>query len=410
MARSPSPRRRSPSPRRRSVSPRRRSRSPDYRRRSPQRSRRSRSPARDRKASSPQHRRKSPEYRDYRDRSPPRYREDRGGPHYRDAPYQQRDARRPARGDDDVSDDDIKAESFQDYRRLKRAKLMERNVRCIWRNTPSPPPDRRHGKHGDSPRDADHDHSGHANGHAAAARGSSEYQHPHEREEWRRREQRQQQEEEERATAAAAAAEKADADAAAAAAQEAADGAAAADAAAAVAEEDEDETVADIRRREAALFHAWVEEQRALAAQEEAERRAQEEEEALVGPEAPAGQSGHAVNWGTHMRPGEGSAMAAFVQAGKRIPRRGEVGMDANTIERFEQAGYVMSGSRHSRMNAVRIRKENQVYSAEEKAALAMYNFEENKRKEARILEDMKRLVDSTLGTEEEGPPLPPDA
>ncbi len=48
--------------------------------------------------------------------------------------------------------------------------------------------------------------------------------------------------------------------------------------------------------------------------------------------------------------------MAAFVQAGKRIPRRGEVGMDANTIERFEQAGYVMSGSRHSRMNAVRIR------------------------------------------------------
>lgn len=43
-------------------------------------------------------------------------------------------------------------------------------------------------------------------------------------------------------------------------------------------------------------------------------------------------------------------------------------------------------------------RKENQVYSAEEKAALAMYNFEENKRKEAKILEDMKRLVDSTLG------------
>ena len=32
----------------------------------------------------------------------------------------------------------------------------------------------------------------------------------------------------------------------------------------------------------------------------------------------------------------------------------------------------VMSGSRHRRMNAVRIRKENQVYSAEEKRALAM--------------------------------------
>ena len=38
-------------------------------------------------------------------------------------------------------------------------------------------------------------------------------------------------------------------------------------------------------------------------------------------------------------------------------------------------------------------RKENQVYTAEEKAALAMFNFEENKRKEAKILEEMRRLV-----------------
>jgi hypothetical protein len=52
------------------------------------------------------------------------------------------------------------------------------------------------------------------------------------------------------------------------------------------------------------FVQAWVEEQRALAAQEEAERRAQEEEDALVGPEAPSGPSGHATNWGTHMRPG----------------------------------------------------------------------------------------------------------
>ena len=53
---------------------------------------------------------------------------------------------------------------------------------------------------------------------------------------------------------------------------------------------------------------------------------------------------------------GEGSAMAAFVQSGKRIPRRGEVGLDSEQIEKFEKAGFVMSGSRHSRMNAVRIR------------------------------------------------------
>jgi hypothetical protein len=86
--------------------------------------------------------------------------------------------------------------------------------------------------------------------------------------------------------------------------------------------------------------------------------------------------------------------MAAYVASGKRIPRRGEVGLSSEQISNFETLGYIMSGSRHSRMNAVRIRKENQIYTAEEKAALAMFNYEENKVKEAKILEDMKRLVD----------------
>ena len=53
---------------------------------------------------------------------------------------------------------------------------------------------------------------------------------------------------------------------------------------------------------------------------------------------------------------GEGAAMHAFVQNGKRIPRRGEVGLSADQISHFEDLGYVMSGSRHSRMNAIRIR------------------------------------------------------
>ena len=48
--------------------------------------------------------------------------------------------------------------------------------------------------------------------------------------------------------------------------------------------------------------------------------------------------------------------MAAYVQSGKRIPRRGEVGLSADQISKFEDLGYVMSGSRHSRMNAIRIR------------------------------------------------------
>lgn len=95
--------------------------------------------------------------------------------------------------------------------------------------------------------------------------------------------------------------------------------------------------------------------------------------------------------------------MLEYVASGKRIPRRGEVGLTSDQIEHFETLGYIMSGSRHSRMNAVRMRKENQIYSAEEKAALAMLNFEENKRKEAKLIEDMRQLVDKTLGGEAAG-------
>jgi hypothetical protein len=53
--------------------------------------------------------------------------------------------------------------------------------------------------------------------------------------------------------------------------------------------------------------------------------------------------------------------MAAFAKSGARIPRRGEIGMTDEEIKSFETVGYVMSGSRHSRMNAIRMRKENQV-------------------------------------------------
>jgi hypothetical protein len=72
-------------------------------------------------------------------------------------------------------------------------------------------------------------------------------------------------------------------------------------------------------------------------------------------------------SFGTALLPGEGAAMANYVKAGKRIPRRGEIGLTSNEITSFEDQGYVMSGSRHRRMEAVRIRKENQIYSADEK-------------------------------------------
>lgn len=99
------------------------------------------------------------------------------------------------------------------------------------------------------------------------------------------------------------------------------------------------------------------------------------------------------TSYGGALRPGEGEAMAQFVQEHKRIPRRGEVGLTSEEIERFEDLGYVMSGSRHRRMNAVRIRKENQVYSAEEQRALAMYNYEERANREAQLISDLKELL-----------------
>ena len=39
--------------------------------------------------------------------------------------------------------------------------------------------------------------------------------------------------------------------------------------------------------------------------------------------------------------------MAQYVKEGKRIPRRGEIGLTSDEIASFETAGYVMSGSRY---------------------------------------------------------------
>ena len=95
-----------------------------------------------------------------------------------------------------------------------------------------------------------------------------------------------------------------------------------------------------------------------------------DEDEDMVGPVPLARVGGDRPgDWGGALLPGEGEALAQYVQAGKRIPRRGEVGLSAEEIEKFETMGYVMSGSRHKRMNAVRVRKENQIYSVEEKRA-----------------------------------------
>ena len=103
------------------------------------------------------------------------------------------------------------------------------------------------------------------------------------------------------------------------------------------------------------------------------------------------------LNYGGALRPGEGDAIAQFVQSDKRIPRRGEVGWTGDEIERLEKAGYIMSGSRHTRMNAIRIRKENQVYSAEEKRALALLNLEEQQQRENKMIQQFRTLVKERL-------------
>ena len=51
-------------------------------------------------------------------------------------------------------------------------------------------------------------------------------------------------------------------------------------------------------------------------------------------------------SYGKALLPGEGAAMAAYIAEGKRIPRRGEIGLTPDEIVHYEGSGYVMSGSR----------------------------------------------------------------
>ena len=54
-----------------------------------------------------------------------------------------------------------------------------------------------------------------------------------------------------------------------------------------------------------------------------------------------------------------------------------------------------MSGSRHKRMTAIRQRKEQQIYSVEEKRALTIYNYEQKITKEHKLIDEMRNLLES---------------
>lgn len=106
--------------------------------------------------------------------------------------------------------------------------------------------------------------------------------------------------------------------------------------------------------------------------------------------------------YGSQLLPGEGSAMAAYVKEGKRIPRRGEIGLSGDQIAEFEKAGYVMSGSRHQRMNAVRLRKENQVISAEEKRLVLQHAQEQKIKRENEIISGFREILSDKFKKEDE--------
>jgi topoisomerase IA-like protein len=48
-----------------------------------------------------------------------------------------------------------------------------------------------------------------------------------------------------------------------------------------------------------------------------------------------------------------------------------------------------MSGSRHKALTAMRLKKEQQVYSIEQNRALQIFNYEQKLKKEHKIIEEM---------------------
>uniref|UniRef100_A0A1B0CP73 NF-kappa-B-activating protein C-terminal domain-containing protein n=1 Tax=Lutzomyia longipalpis TaxID=7200 RepID=A0A1B0CP73_LUTLO len=139
----------------------------------------------------------------------------------------------------------------------------------------------------------------------------------------------------------------------------------------------------------------WVE--KSAIGSKEKSKDGDDNEKEEVGPVIKSSSSLTQKDFGHALLPGEGAAMAAYIAEGKRIPRRGEIGLTSDEIANFESVGYVMSGSRHRRMEAVRIRKENQIYSADEKRALAMFSKEERQKRENKILSQFRDMVNSKI-------------
>uniref|UniRef100_A0A183U7U4 Nkap_C domain-containing protein n=1 Tax=Toxocara canis TaxID=6265 RepID=A0A183U7U4_TOXCA len=96
--------------------------------------------------------------------------------------------------------------------------------------------------------------------------------------------------------------------------------------------------------------------------------------------------------YGKDMLRGEAAAMAAYIAQGKRIPRRGEIGLSSAEISEFEKIGYVMSGTRHKSMEATRLRKENQVRFFRTIRSNSNWYRSRRRRTSQTIQEDVQRL------------------
>ncbi|KAJ2161691.1 hypothetical protein GGF46_001284 [Coemansia sp. RSA 552] len=91
--------------------------------------------------------------------------------------------------------------------------------------------------------------------------------------------------------------------------------------------------------------------------------------------------------------PGEGPSSSSS-RAGERLLGRGEFGLDHGRIERLEGAGYVMSGNRHRRANpAVRVPKDGQAITADEKRQILMQNQEERQKKETQVIAEFREML-----------------
>lgn len=141
----------------------------------------------------------------------------------------------------------------------------------------------------------------------------------------------------------------------------------------------------------------WVEKDVMESVAEGRKNQSDESDQDIIGPVLPQKVQLSHKELGSQLLKGEGEAMAAYIAEGKRIPRRGEIGLTSEEIVKYEEDGWVMSGSRHRRMEAVRLRKENQIYSADEKRALAMFSKEERVKRENKILGQFREMVQEKL-------------